>query len=192
MYCTKCGKEIESGRFCADCAATSQPTNPQPQTPVYPQPQAPVYPQPQAPVYPQPQAPVYPQPQAPVYPQPQQKTYSQPSTPSYHSYMPEPGNRMYGFGKALTAAILGFVGFIWAYVAMVMSFAGGMVVVLLGVPFYVISIVFGIKSIKVFTSRKNTCAKPIPTLILGISGLSLGAIAAFFGLISFFITMSYM
>lgn len=100
----------------------------------------------------------------------------------------DPKNRMFGFGKALTSAILGFFGFLFSYIALVAGIiepGAGIVLFILGLPPTIISIIFGIQSIKAFKKRSaNGCAKPIATLVLGIHGVALGATAAFFLLIA--------
>ena len=101
--------------------------------------------------------------------------YYQPSQNGYYCDQPEPQNRMYGFGKALTSAILSFFGVLFAYVAMVAGLiepAVGVVLLLISLPCTVVSFIFGLKSINTFRARKATCVKPIPTLILGIEGIS--------------------
>ena len=156
MYCNKCGKYISQGTKCDDCARAEYYAS-----------------------------------------QSQQTNYNYSNTSSYsrpnYNCEPEPKNRMYGFGKALTSTILGFVGYIWTYVSFVLSVdlyygieESAIVLSLMALPFIIIPIIFGISSIKVFMRRKATCAKPIPTLILGIAGLSLGGIAAFFEMLLFF------
>ena len=111
---------------------------------------------------------------------------------------------MDGFGKALASTILGAVAtvlvFICYYIIGV-SFAGslgvfGSVALLFAILGFVpaciatsiISIVFGIKSIKTFANSKNNGrAKPIATLILGINGLADGALSAFLMLLCVFV-----
>ena len=109
--------------------------------------------------------------------------------------MPEPENRMYGFGKALVSTILSSVGFIFAYIALLFSAVvpeTGLAMSFLALPLIIIPFIFGIKSINLFKSRKATCAKPIATLILGIVGLSTAAMTAFFNFIAFIIATSFM
>lgn len=173
MYCTKCGKPIESGNICNECAANAQTPNTQPAAPVYTQP---------APSY---QQPVY---QQPVY---QQPVYQQPAVAS--SGIPEPNNTMYGFGKALTSAILSVLAFIFIMYSRNNIFYSPVMAILLffaAIPLSIIGIIFGISGIKTFTSRKDAPAKPIPALILGISGLSFGAISALFCFITLFVIFS--
>lgn len=191
MYCYKCGKYIDSGSICSDCAAQENgyaTPNQQPQQPQY-----------NAPQY---SAPQY---SAPQYTAPQ---YAAPTAAprQYVSNLPEPNNKMYGFGKALTSTILGFIGLMWVYISMVIitteiSYANSyydyesagialIVLMLCALPLIIIPLIQGISSIKVFTSRKDTCAKPIATLILGISGLSCAAISALINIIMLAVSFS--
>ena len=109
--------------------------------------------------------------------------------------MPDPQNRMYGFGKALVSTILSSVGFIFAYMALAFCFIEpetGLAMSFITLPLIIIPIIFGIKSINLFKARKASCAKPIATLILGIVGLSTAAIAAFFDFFAFIASTSLM
>jgi hypothetical protein len=85
------------------------------------------------------------------------------------------GNRMYGFGKALASNIIGFFNmFLMAFgIALAAVYPPlGIVILLASVAGFVISLIFAIKSIKAFVKRcREKCAKPIATLVLGISGL---------------------
>jgi hypothetical protein len=111
---------------------------------------------------------------------------AQPVTPVAR---PIKNERMNGFGPALTSTIMGFFGFIFAYVALILM------IVMIGVPFWLMSIgltipslIMGIKSIKVFKDAgRLKRAKPIATLILGIAGTSLAGFAAFFDFIALFL-----
>ena len=108
-----------------------------------------------------------------------------------NSDMPDPQNRMFGFGKALTSTILSFVGFIFAYMAIIfcaLDPTSGLVLSFLSIPLIVLPIIFGISSIKLFIRRKATCAKPIPALVLGIVGLSTAAFALIFTFLAFIIS----
>ena len=97
-------------------------------------------------------------------------------------------NRMFGFGKALTSTILGFVGFIVACIAMVAGIADtttAVILFIMGTGMAVVSLIFGIQSIFTFKRRSaEGCAKPIATLVLGIVGLSLAALAMIYLLLS--------
>ncbi len=147
--------------------------------------------------------------QEPVNPQPtytapnnQQYYYSNPNTSyqqgaaqnpyqnsaytPYTPYQPQPttGNpRMNGFGKALTSTILGFVSFIFSVEAIGFAYESFAAIVLLMMTLgmAIPSLVMGIRSIKTFTGApKQGLPRPIATLVLGITGLSLAAIALFF------------
>ena len=110
---------------------------------------------------------------------------------------------MDGFGRALASAILGTVASILMLVGFyIVLFALEFAVddagklglatlewsfILISVAPIVLSIVFGIKSIKTFSiNKKEGKAKPIATLILGIAGLANGAIALLLAIITFF------
>ena len=164
MYCNKCGKEIENGVLCEECAVIEMPC-------AEASDEAPVK-----------EAEVT----DPV------KTIPFACEQNTNPF-PEPQNRMFGFGKALTSTILSIVGFIFVYIAMILSMVergAGLPLIFLSMPLLIIPLIFGILSIKVFMERKSTCAKPIPTLILGIVGLSTAAFAAFFQFLAFLISIS--
>ncbi len=177
MYCNKCGKQIDSGVMCTDCLISELATSMAKETAVKDQPEK------------NNEEPVY---SVPAYNAVVENSPSQEQTAStenvYVSTMPQPGNRMFGFGKALASTIVGFIGFIWGYVWLIMSLVDDMgeaslILAILLAPIVAISIAFGIKSIKTFMARKSTCVKPIPTLILGIVGTICGGLAAFFDLL---------
>ena len=197
MYCSRCGKQIDYDAIvCRECvaaeankaASVAEPA-PQPtyQQPAYQQ-QAPQQQAYQQPVY---QQPAYQQqaPQQPVY----QQTYQQPAARGGSN------PRMYGFGGALASAILSMFAFIFcmivsgemAYVdsyyyyfdeiyALVYTFFTWGV----AIP----SVALGAASIKRFceAKRKGQPA-PIPTLILGISGLALSSLMLFISFIYFIV-----
>ena len=148
MFCTKCGKQIEQGIVCNECAAKE-------------------------------------------YAQSVRAACSYKNTEE--SILPEQpkGNRMLGFGKALTAAILSEVGFLFAYIGFLISdFNDGetrLILSLLVLPLIIIPIIFGASSIKVFRSARG--AKPIATLVLGIAGLCGAAITAFIDLIALWVAL---
>ncbi len=175
MYCNKCGKQIDSGVMCTDCLISELATSMAKETTVKEEPEKVA------------EQPIY---QAPVY-QPVEDSFSQQTIteePVVTSTLPQPGNRMFGFGKALASTIIGFIGFIWGYLWFVMSAVeemgeASLVLAILLAPMVAVSLAFGIKSIKTFMARKATCAKPIPTLILGIVGVVCGGFAAFFDLL---------
>ena len=132
----------------------------------------------------------------------QQQFYQQPC--GRQDSRPEENNgRMDGFGRALASAILGTVASIlmlagFYTVLFALEFAvdeagkialavSGWVYIIISVAPIVLSIVFGIKSIKTFSiNKKEGKAKPIATLILGIAGLANGAIALLLAIITFF------
>ena len=90
---------------------------------------------------------------------------------------------MHGFGKALTAAILSEVAVVFAYFgiyACIVSVALGVFLILATIAMAVISLVFGIQSIKTFVADKNAGkVKPIATLVCGIAGVVAAAVALF-------------
>ncbi len=99
------------------------------------------------------------------------------------AYVPDNGDRMHGFGKALTAAILSEVAVVFAYLgvyACILSVALGVFLILATIAMAVISLVFGIQSIKTFVADKNAGkVKPIATLVCGIAGVVAAAVALF-------------
>ena len=175
FYCNKCGKQIESGIICPECAIAeyekaqlNKISNvPMPEASVC-EPQAPVC-EPQAPAC-EPQAPVC-EPQTPVY-EPVVTHVPQPEIPApvQHSDLRDPNNKKFGFTRALLSTIFGGVAFIIMLFSFVLVAVEGYI---LAMPLLVISIIFGIKSIVVFKKRKNLPAKPVATLILGIVGLAI-------------------
>ena len=193
MYCRKCGKFIDyDADYCDECikaeqdsAITGKPVEPvQPAQPNYQQPPYPNY-----------QQPAYNQQQGNYYP-----PYNAQGEPNYYDYgnqAPQQNNQAMkknGFGKALTATILGGIAFVIAY-AILMSIYGELISFIdygssyyidfvaealtgfiLTLPAAIIALVFGTKSIKTFKSTlANYKVKPIPTLILGIVGTVTGA-----------------
>lgn len=170
MYCRKCGKWLEEGQSCPDCAEVEVHFGAD---------------------------------------EPIVEAYEEPAS----APAPQQGNRMQGFKGALTATILGvigyalaFVGFLYAYIffigasgedieememlfymygvdmsellngmqASVLSSLSACFCVFglgLGIP----SIILGAKSIATFKRmKKEGKVKPIATLILGIVGLAIG------------------
>lgn len=98
---------------------------------------------------------------------------------------------MLGFGKALTATILGFVGYIFAIVLYIFSLTSfiigeaGVIALLqlvLSAPFAIISLINGISSIKLFKSTHGK--KPIPAFILGINAVAFAGLTFLFIFIS--------
>ena len=110
-------------------------------------------------------------------------TYA-PKTDVESAPAPRKNNIMLGFGPALTSTILGFVGFIIAYASYYASlveinsyYGDPETVVIISIilnmsalPFAIISLCLGIKSIKTFKSADGL--KPIPSLILGINAIT--------------------
>ena len=174
MYCRNCGKQIECGELCNECAQSPEANNNSQYQQQY----------------------GYQQQQ---YGYQQQYAYQQNNYGNsyYQNTLPDPQNRMYGFGKALTGTILGAFGCIWVYLLFSIAIEeleygyydaelilGCWILSFFALPFIVISLVFGIMSITTFVSRsKANCVKPIATLILGIGGVSFASntlIIAFF------------
>lgn len=178
MFCRNCGKPTPNGEMmCRDCLAeqNAQPQQEEPFAELNNNTR-----------------------QQPSTNQPFQ-TYTQP--PMYPPFQPAPpksGNRMEGFGKALTATILSNVGFVFAYIALIVlamateygydtiyfseisgpSFFCALIAIGLAIP----SIILGAQSIKTFkTAKAENRVKPIATLILGIVGLASGIAAVSFG-----------
>ena len=111
---------------------------------------------------------------------------------AYTPYQPQPttGNpRMNGFGKALASTILSFFGYCFALAAIeVAAFempGAAVIVLMMALGMSIPSLVMGIKSIKTFTNApKQGLPRPIATLILGISGVSMAALALLLGFIA--------
>lgn len=103
---------------------------------------------------------------------------------------PVPSTRMVGFGKALTGTILGFVGIYFAAFAMafaVLSPVAGVVPNIFGITLGVLSLVFGIQSIKTFKALKNgPGGSPIATLVLGIASTVFAGFTLLFALLAVF------
>lgn len=91
----------------------------------------------------------------------------------------EKSTRMAGFGIALAGTIISFVSsflMIFSFTGLAFSSAGGVFLFMLTIASCVVSIVFGIKSIRTFVSvRREGNPVPIATLILGINGLGTAA-----------------
>ena len=172
MYCSNCGKFIDyDAKLCKECEAElvkqtkSTDTTADQDVPPY-----------------QGDMPPYGT-EVPPYGFYGQQGYYQPQMDPYsYSTEPDPTNRMYGFGKALTSTILSFFGFLFAYISVVLGAfepEAGVVILLISLPCTVISFIFGLQSINTFRARKATCAKPIATLVLGIEGISTAGVAIF-------------
>lgn len=96
---------------------------------------------------------------------------------------------MRGFGNGLASAILGFVAYIFGFLAIaILEEWGNGALLLLALPATVVSIVLGICAIKTFASS-TARPRPIPALVLGISGVSLGGISAFINMLTVFVAL---
>ena len=121
------------------------------------------------------------------------------------SVRPAPvGNRKEGFGKALASTIMGSVSFFVFIIALVvMSVASalyissttyygtsgytagmliGFVLLFASLGVSIVSLIFGIQSIKCFVKAKNEGrAKPVATLVCGIVGIVMSAFTLMYG-----------
>ncbi len=78
---------------------------------------------------------------------------------------------MDGFGKALTSCIFGFITFVFLT-------GSGLISLAFVLPLIIMGLVFGIKSIKLFSCRvKEGRVKPVPALVLGIVGVVMTSFA---------------
>ena len=131
---------------------------------------------------------------------------AQPTPQFQPAYAPQPklqpqvereGSVMTGFGKALAGTIVGFFAFIFSIVALIVGagtgFTGGFFVVWsIAVAGGVISLVFGIQSIKVFKREKRAGRKPpVPALVLGIVSTSLAGITILYAFIALMGALAY-
>lgn len=110
--------------------------------------------------------------------------------------------RMFGFGKALTSTILSVFGYLFSLMGYIFALAvltvngvgnvegtpdAAVVLIIMSLPLIIIGLIFGIQSINNFKYCKNrNYPKPIPTLILGISGVVFSALSLIFILLSLF------
>ena len=208
MFCYKCGKNTESeSHICPECLAAELEANAQAapvnadepteeiQTPAAETASQPAQPTQQpTPQYAQQPAPQYVQ--APMYytPAPQ---YNQ-----GYAYQPMAAtnaapSRMAGFGRALTSAIMGFVGYIWSLVSLGFATSGfhseliaGFILAIMGLPFGIVGLILGITSLKsAIAQKKQTQVTPIAPMILGIAGLAMAAITLLFTLIVYIVFM---
>lgn len=96
--------------------------------------------------------------------------------------------RMRGFGKALTAAIVGVIGYLLAFYSFACVCVAGessdeylaivaLVLAVLSIGMAIISFVFGLKSIRLFGAVSAGTPRPIGTLVLGIVGIFCAAIS---------------
>lgn len=78
---------------------------------------------------------------------------------------------MDGFGKALTSCIFGFISFVFLT-------GSGLISLAFMLPLIIMGLIFGIKSIKLFSGRvKEGRVKPVPALVLGIVGVVMTSFA---------------
>lgn len=175
MFCYKCGKNTGSNfPVCPECLAAESAANEQTAPTNATEPTVEV----QQPVQNE-QAPQYTK--SYVY-QPVMATTVAPS-------------RMAGFGRALTSAIMGFVGCIWSFISLgyttsvfISEQTAGFMFSIMGLPFAIVSLILGIISVKAALTQTNqTKITPIAPMILGITGLSLAALSLLFCLISWLI-----
>ena len=135
---------------------------------------------------------------APAQVQINETTQSQPvnmyQTPSYYQQQTTyiPTGPAINLGKAITAMILSFVGFIFTYVAyleiLILWEPAIVIVALMGLVPCIIGLVFGCKSISNFKQTAYTrSGKRIPVLILGI----LSVINAATGLLFVLLTLLF-
>lgn len=182
-FCNKCGAQLlDDAVFCTNCGS-SVAAQPQPQ---YQAPQQQYAPQPQY--------------------QPQYQT-------QYQAPQPQQSTGVYGLGKSIASAIIGFFALVFAIVSTEMvalaelyyysynysySYAEecaimGVVFAIFAIPLCILSIIFGAKSINNYKyAKRQLGTNPIATLIIGISGLSMGAIGAICTLVGFFGSASYL
>lgn len=87
---------------------------------------------------------------------------------------PVESTRMVGFGRALTATILGFVAYVLSLIGLALFVlpVAGLVLSTMSLAMGIVSLVLGVQSIKTFKALKNgPGGSPIATLILGIVGV---------------------
>ena len=90
--------------------------------------------------------------------------------------------KMDGFGMALTSTILASVAFFFSMLMIGFSISAmlGFLILFINPPI-VISLIFGIKSITLYNKYSEN--KPVPTLVLGIVGVSLSGMALLFSIL---------
>ena len=102
-------------------------------------------------------------------------------------------DRRAGLAGAIVSAVLGVLGFIFAYIGLI--FAGYLpivtiVFIITAIPLSIVALVKGISSIKLFKRHcKEGKAKPIATLIVGIGGVVWAALDLYFIFLTFFIVL---
>lgn len=106
----------------------------------------------------------------------------------------DPENKMFGFGRALASTIVGTIGFIVSYMAMIIGIFNeetGIALVIIGAVLGMIALVDGVVSIAIFRARcALKCSKPVATLVLGIVGLVSAALALLFAILGAVIVAS--
>ena len=185
MYCTKCGKEIESGIICRECleAEREQAVNEEPAA-------------------------------EQIEKEPETvETVELDETlwqPAYEALVVDAPietvneNSMLGFGRALASTITGFVASMFGLVAYIFAiygdsitesdpetalallFAAVILTVVFTLPLGIISLVMGVKSIALF--KRTIGKKPVATLILGI----IGTYQAVSALLTFLSSLTYL
>lgn len=127
-------------------------------------------------------------------------------SPATPTPAPVEGNRMEGFGKALTGAIFSFVSTVLFFVIVELmagsegynyyygydvyyeeNIIAAFILLFPAIALGVLSVVFGAKSIGTFKRAQGV--KPIPTLICGIISLAEGALILLANVIVFFPVM---
>ena len=168
MYCSKCGKQIDyESTVCAECVA-KMANNAEVTAPA-----------------------------AEATP----AVVTAPEVSHVIAASPEVNTRMLGFGKALASTIISFVSIFFMVFSIAaigsMMFGLGIFLLLATVAAVVVSIIFGIKSIKNFVvAKKAGTGVPVATLVLGINGLATAAFCALyliiFGFAVFVMVMALM
>lgn len=185
MYCTKCGKEINyDSRFCVDCAKelAIEATLAANRASVGSAPaQVTTAPEAEAVAAPtQTEAAAAPAELVPVVID-EVKTEVKAA--------PAPNSEINGKGKAIASLVMSCVSFLLAYLSIFfVIFAPGLGVFMLiaATPLAIISLVQGIKCIKIFSSfARAGLKKPVATLVMGIIGLVTAATSLMIILIYF-------
>ena len=115
--------------------------------------------------------------------------YEQPQQPQASVSEPNGPGRTEGIGRAITASVLSVVAFMLSAIAIgvIYDSVGACIVMFIAsIPFAIVSMVNGSKSIKVFQNAvTNRYPKPVATLVCGIVGLSIGAFALTYAFLGF-------
>ena len=105
-------------------------------------------------------------------------TYSEPFYSSENLAPLGNTDKKLGFGKALTATILGYIAYIfgsaWFGVGCIFPAVGIIGTFVSSVPMLIVALILGIKSIKLFKSTVGQ--KPVITLVFGIIGVVFAAL----------------